>query len=111
MNAPVPDTASIFRELCEAVRLRRVVTMTYAGRPVRLAPHAVFRSSGGHLLVTGPTVPRPGERPDRPGARSFDLRNIGSLTITDEAFQPDPSFDAGSHRFRHGLECSVADVG
>lgn len=107
MSAP-PDSDVIADTLCQAIAGLRMVEMSYAGRPVRLAPHAVFQSSGGQLLVTGPTVPLPGQRPSRPGARSFDLRNIQSLSLTDELFQPDPDFDATAHRFRFGVRCSVA---
>ncbi|MDH5525886.1 MAG: WYL domain-containing protein [Nitrospirota bacterium] len=110
MNADPMETEGAAQTLCDAITARRVVAMTYAGRPVRMAPHAVFRSSGGQLLVTGTDFPPSSGAPARPGFRSYDLRNIQTVQATGEGFDVDAGFDPGAHRFRFGVVCSVADA-
>ncbi|MDH4228823.1 MAG: hypothetical protein OEW11_03635 [Nitrospirota bacterium] len=98
-----PDTTRDI--LCAAITQRRLVELSYAGRPVRMAPHAVFRSAGGHPLVTG--VVEGGKEEAGGGFKNFDLRNVGSVTVLETRFTPDPTFDPTARRFRFGLECGV----
>ena len=98
--------AQIEQALRVAIAGRRLVQMTYSGAPKKVAPHALFYSTGGQLLLHGWLVPdAPADSPQ--GGKNFDLRHVSEAHVTDAPFTPDTAFDPAARRFRYGMVCSV----
>jgi len=91
-------------DLIDAVRGHRVVELRYGGREARVVhPHAVYRSASGGLFVDALQVSGHSRSGSLPGWREFALMRIVDLRVLDARFEPDPEFNRGSERYRHGL--------
>jgi hypothetical protein len=91
-------------DLIEAVRAHRVVELRYGGPDARVVhPHAVYRSASGPLFLDGLQVSGASRSGSLPGWREFALMRIVDLRVLDAEFEPDPEFNRGSERYRHGL--------
>ena len=91
-------------DLIEAVRAHRVVELRYGGRNARVVhPHAVYRAASGTLFLDGLQVSGATRSGSLPGWREFALMRIVDLRVLDAEFEPDPEFNRGSERYRHGL--------
>jgi predicted DNA-binding transcriptional regulator YafY len=91
-------------DLIDAVREHRVVELRYGGREARVVhPHAVYRSAAGGLFVDALQVSGATRSGSLPGWREFALMRIVDVRVLDARFDPDPEFNRGSERYRHGL--------
>lgn len=97
--------------LCDAVRQRFVVQLRYAeDRSDRVfAPHVVYRSSAGNLLVGGVQIHNPAAPLADGAIRELRLSGLRSLRVTADRFEPDNRFDFRDPRYRAGLVCRVAE--
>ena len=91
-------------DLIEAVRAHRVVELCYGGPDARVVhPHAVYRTASGTLLLDGVQVSGATSSGSLPGWREFTLMRIVEVRVLDACFEPDPEFNRGAERYRHGL--------
>ena len=95
--------------LCDAIAKRKIVRIRYDDDLVArtYAPHIVYRTSKGNILVAGTQINNPAEPLERNEPRNFDLDKITSIDVTDEVFQPHPHFDPHDKRYRYGTVCVI----
>jgi hypothetical protein len=89
-------------DLIEATRAHRVVEIQYRG-PRVVHPHAVYRTSSGALRLEAVQVSGATSSGRLPGWREFDLMKIADVRVLEVEFEPDPDFNRGSERYRHGV--------
>lgn len=80
-------------KLMEAIARQRIVTTSYNGEQVKLAPHLLFERHGD--LFVGALNLNKNRRPDdemRLG--QFKLAGLAAAELLDEQFLPDPSYQA-----------------
>ena len=97
--------------MCEAIGARRLVRLRYGDDAAHrlFAPYAVFHATTGKVNVAGVQVENPADADpsERPERRSFEVRRIASLTLTDDPFEPDARFDLRGAQYRLGFVCRV----
>ncbi|MFQ5509877.1 MAG: WYL domain-containing protein [Leptospirillia bacterium] len=95
--------------LSAAIGERRVVEIHYGREtsPRKVAPHALFRTASGHLLLSGVEMADPALGWDAYRPKNYDLRQLTAAAVTDHRFTPDPAFDPADRRFRHGIVRTV----
>jgi len=90
-NRTEPET-TIERTFIEAIALRRVITATYNGCEMRLAPHQLFNRHG-ELFVGAFNTGKNRRDDDERRLGYFKLEGLSNVTATKDTFDPLPSFD------------------
>lgn len=78
--------------LLEAVARRRIVTARYNGTELRLAPHLLFERHGD-LFVSAWNMNKNVRVDDEPKLGHFKLVGLGAVSLTEDGFDPLPSFE------------------
>ena len=95
MHKQTPDAASTGSEprlvLLEAIARRRVVTAQYNGVTMKLAPHLLFERHGD-LFVSAWNMSKNARPDDEPKLGHFKLGGLAEVALTEDAFEPIPSF-------------------
>jgi hypothetical protein len=88
-------------ELCNAIRKRVLVNLRYDDDYTdrTFAPHIVYESSQGNILVAGTQDHNPAEPWEDNKPRNFDLDKITSLEVTGQQFLPHPGFNRSHKRY------------
>lgn len=92
--------------LLEAVARRRIVTARYNGTDLRLAPHLLFERHGD-LFVGAWNMNKNVRADDEPKIGHFKLVGLGDVTLTEDGFEPLPSFSAELPRAEDRLVLAV----
>ena len=77
--------------LLEAVARRRVVTAQYKGVAMKLAPHLLFERHGD-LFVSAWNMSKNWRPEDELKLGHFKLDGLADVALTEEPFEPLPSF-------------------
>jgi hypothetical protein len=77
--------------LLEAVARRRVVTALYNGVTMKLAPHLLFERHGD-LFVSAWNMTKNARPENEPKLGHFKLGGLADVALTEEPFEPIPSF-------------------
>ena len=92
-NDPFPSPASDPRMvLFEAIARKRAVTAEYNGVRMRLAPHVLFERRGD-LFLSALNLSKNWRPDDEKRLGHFKLDGLGETALTDEGFDPLPSFE------------------
>jgi hypothetical protein len=83
--------------LLEAVARRRVVTALYNGVTMKLAPHLLFERHGD-LFVSAWNMTKNWRPEDEPKLGHFKLDGLAEVAVTEEPFEPLPSFAPAAPR-------------
>ena len=77
--------------LFEAIARKRAVTAQYNGVQMRLAPHVLFERRGD-LFLSALNMTKNWRSDDEKHLGHFKLDGLGETALTDEGFDPLPSF-------------------
>lgn len=77
--------------LLEAVARRRVVTAHYNSVAMKLAPHLLFERHGD-LFVSAWNMSKNWRPEEEPKLGHFKLNGLADVALTEEPFEPLPSF-------------------
>ena len=77
--------------LFEAIARKRAVTAQYNGVQMRLAPHVLFERRGD-LFLSALNMTKNWRSDDEKHLGHFKLDGLGETILTDEGFDPLPSF-------------------
>ena len=83
--------------LMEAIARRKVVSVTYNGSSIRLAPHLLFERHGD-LFVSALNLDKNWRSEDERRLGQFKLAGLASAKLLDEGFEPLPSFEPTAPR-------------
>lgn len=97
MQPPSEPAASSEKKLIEAIARLRVVTAGYNGSEMRLAPHQLF-SRHGELFVSALNTRKNWRSDDERRLGHFKVSGLSSIALTDDTFEPLPSFDGSLPR-------------
>ena len=78
--------------LFEAIARKRAVTAQYNGVQMRLAPHVLFERRGD-LFLSALNMTKNRRSDDEKRLGHFKLDGLGETILTDEGFDPLPSFE------------------
>ena len=78
--------------LFEAIACQRAVTAQYNGVQMRLAPHILFERRGD-LFISALNLTKNWRSDDEKHLGHFKLDGLGETTLTEDAFDPLPSFE------------------
>lgn len=78
--------------LFEAIARKRAVTAQYNGVSMRLAPHVLFERRGD-LFLSALNMSKNWRTDDEKHLGQFKLDGLGETILTDEGFDPLPSFE------------------
>ena len=78
--------------LFEAIARKRAVTAQYNGVQMRLAPHVLFERRGD-LFLSALNMTKNWRSDDEKRLGHFKLDGLGKTILTDEGFDPLPSFE------------------
>ena len=78
--------------LFEAIARKRAVTAQYNGVQMRLAPHVLFERRGD-LFLSALNMTKNWRSDDEKRLGHFKLDGLGETILTDEGFDPLPSFE------------------
>ena len=81
--------------LFEAIARKRAVTAEYNGVRMRLAPHVLFERRGD-LFLSALNLTKNWRSDDDKRLGHFKLDGLGETALTDEGFDPLPSFEAAA---------------
>jgi hypothetical protein len=77
--------------LMKAIATKRLVEADYNGVTTKLAPHLLF-DRHGHLFVSALNVRKVWRSDESPRLGQFKLAGLADCRLTDESFDPLPSF-------------------
>ena len=78
--------------LFEAIARKRAVTAEYNGVRMRLAPHVLFERRGD-LFLSALNMTKNWRSDDEKRLGHFKLDGLGETTLTEDGFDPLPSFE------------------
>ena len=78
--------------LFEAIARKRAVTAQYNGVQMRLAPHILFERRGD-LFISALNLTKNWRSGDEKHHGHFKLDGLGETTLTEDGFDPLPSFE------------------
>ena len=78
--------------LFEAIARKRAVTAQYNGVQMRLAPHILFERRGD-LFISALNLTKNWRSDDKKHLGHFKLDGLGETTLTEDGFDPLPSFE------------------
>ena len=78
--------------LFEAIARKRAVTAEYNGVQMRLAPHVLFERRGD-LFLSAVNLTKNWRSRDEMHLGHFKLDGLGETTLTEDGFDPLPSFE------------------
>ena len=78
--------------LFEAIARKRAVTAQYNGVQMRLAPHILFERRGD-LFISALNLTKNWRSDDEKHLGHFKLDGLGETTLTEDGFDPLPSFE------------------
>lgn len=78
--------------LFEAIARKRAVTAEYNGIQMRLAPHVLFERRGD-LFLSAVNLTKNWREDDERYLGHFKLDGLGETALTDDSFDPLPSFE------------------
>lgn len=90
-NSP-QDDAPTERLLLEAIARRLLVTASYNGATMQLAPHRLF-SRHGELYVSAFNPNKNWRSDEERRLGHFKLAGLGEVTLCDDGFEPLPDLD------------------
>jgi hypothetical protein len=92
----------------EAIEARRTLFLVYRAGATRVVqPHALYRTSGGRLLLDAYQVAGESSSGDLPGWREFDLALVSDIEPLADGFDVAPGFDPGALKYRRGVVAMV----
>lgn len=91
-ETPAPTAIDPRMVLFEAIARKRAVTAQYNGVQMRLAPHVLFERRGD-LFLSALNMTKNWRSDDEKRLGHFKLDGLGETVLTDEAFDPLPSFE------------------
>ena len=101
------DTGAV----AHAIRLRRVIELTYRGDPAAatrvVQPHALFRTTAGGLALEALQVAGHTSSGSLPAWRQFQLMRIVNARVLNDSFDPAQDFDLSADKYRLGVIVSV----
>lgn len=77
--------------LLEAIARRRRVTVKYNGAVLDLAPHLMFERHGD-LFISALNINKKWRSDEEPRLGNFKLMGLNEASVSDEEFDPIPSF-------------------
>jgi hypothetical protein len=97
-DTPAPRNAQFERLLCEAIKMKRIVSLRYSDdiAPRDFAPDVVYPSSRKKINVTGRLPQAIGEWEPH----TFEVGKIKALSITERPFTPDQRFNLFDPKYR-----------
>ncbi|MDP3675945.1 MAG: hypothetical protein Q8R44_12770 [Novosphingobium sp.] len=81
--------------LFEAIARKRAVTAEYNGVQMRLAPHVLFERRGD-LFLSALNMSKNWRSDEEKRLGHFKLEGLGETKLTEEGFDPLPSFEAAA---------------
>jgi hypothetical protein len=84
-------------KLMEAIARQRAVTARYNGADMKLAPHLMFERRGD-LFVSALNMSKNWRSEDERRLGHFKLDGLAMTELTDECFDPLPSYEATAPR-------------
>ena len=92
--------------MMEAIARRRIVTARYNGGDMKLAPHVMFERHG-ELFVSALNLNKNWQSLDDRRLGHFKLAGLTLTELTDDEFEPLPSFEAAGPREEDMLVLAV----
>lgn len=83
--------------LMEAITFRKIVKVRYNRDVIRLAPHLLFERKGD-LFTSALNVEKAWRADEDPRLGQFKLAGLADITLTDDEFEPLPSFSPRTPR-------------
>lgn len=90
----------------EAIARQVIVTASYNGNVMKLAPHLMFERHGD-LFVSALNLSKNWRSPEDHRLGHYKLEGINEATVVDESFDPLPSYDGAAPRADDTLVLSV----
>jgi hypothetical protein len=84
-------------KLMEAIARKKLVTAQYNGQVLTLAPHLLFERRGD-LFISALNLNKSWRSDEEPRLGHFKLGGLAEIALSDDGFDPLPSFDAGPPR-------------
>lgn len=84
-------------KLMEAIARKRMVTAHYNGQTLTLAPHLLFERHGD-LFVSALNMNKSWRSDEEPRLGHFKLGGLAAITLSEDGFDPLPSFEAAPPR-------------
>lgn len=81
----------------EAITRLRIVEATYNGSVLRLSPHQIFMRNSA-VYVAAFNAGKSRRHDEQPKLGGYNLAGLSQLAVTDEPFDPLPSFDGTAMR-------------
>jgi len=112
-TTPAPRDYYLERQLCQAMRERRVVRLRYDTELHYRSfhPYIVYREAEGRVLVGGIRSHDERDIFKAPAPRRYEVGRISELSVTDETFRIDPRFDSERPEFSNEIVCSIDRIG
>jgi hypothetical protein len=103
-ESPAPRNPVAESALCLAIRNQVLVELRHGDdfQPRTFAPYVVYWTSKGAVCVFGMQV-NPSTPSDRADTHNLEVGRIRQVDITPTHFEPDPTFDLSSARYRDRL--------
>ena len=106
-----PERRSVYLEslLCIAIRKRVLVKLQFKEYIAErlFEPTVVYLSKNHHLCVTGVQIADPEKPLINPEFRNFEIGEIRSVLLTEQAFVIDPVVDQFDGKYANGIICST----
>lgn len=97
MQNAAPPEATSEKTLIEAIARMRLIVARYNGTEMRLAPHQLF-SRHGELFVRAFNPLKNWRSEEERRLGDFKLAGLSDVALTEEPFEPLPSFDCAPPR-------------
>lgn len=94
-SAPSPD--NIARQCVEAIALKRLMRARYNGSEMLLAPHRLF-TRHGELFVSAVNTRKGWPNGVAPRLGHFKLDGLSNVVLTEDGFEPLPTYDGSALR-------------
>lgn len=106
---PAPRRPDLEDTLCRAIRERVLVRLRYKDDLAdRLfEPAAVYVSTRDKVCVSGVQIQNPADPMSNLEPHNFEVGKISALSLTDQGFVVDPTFDRFDPKYANGIICSV----
>lgn len=108
-KTPTWGWAMFQQELCDAIKAKRFVRIRYEADDAEhmFAPHIVYRSFRGKILVGGVLKDDPNVRLAKKELHAFALETFRSVVMTEKCFRPSLLFNPFDKIYRNGILCRV----
>ncbi|GAA4765271.1 hypothetical protein GCM10023219_07650 [Stakelama sediminis] len=97
MTQNADPAAPVARKFIEAIALKRLIVAQYNGAEMHLAPHQLF-SRHGDLYVSAFNPHKNWRSLEERRLGHFKLDGLSNVVVTEEAFEPLPTYDSSLPR-------------